>query len=595
MDEKTIQILFDKGLKLFPLHTILNGNCSCGNLECSSAGKHPIMKTSWKTLGTNKIEEVRYWKNKYKNINLGALTGEKDEKTGKYLIVIDVDILNHSILDSLPKTFTIKTGSGFHLWFWSNKEIGNSVSKLSKSVDVRGKNGYVVVPPSIHKSGLIYEIVSLEQIADLPQQYVDELTDKNIISKSKNTNKINNSQNHYFDGMSVPDIRISLNMGSLIPVGTRNFTCFRLLCSDRAKGVLTLEELISNAKYYSEFFEEKNSFDNLELEKLAKSVMKYPAYNTCFENVNELYFKWYKKNNKNPLKIEYKEDSIKFDNAFFSSLKKIENHKDGISLSELSIEREYFFVKKGVKYFPKYKLQLLAKKLESLGFTKKKTEKGNVWLVAIDFNEEVNKLESFTTRTTREFTEMTKKRVSKKAPHKHEDNFETIKVDVKRTSHPNDWKYVGKAGAEHKMAMTEYLEKLTPEQLDAEEGSFIFDQTKLNTFLDEVKVNDVLGVNYGKYLVLEKTELGLDCKEHITDDEKKKYHISDEEIEKLRNQKLSNSDIDYGLSTGFAEILYRDNKPYGQSETQEVKIVLPKKEYADKLRKEAKNKTKATK
>jgi Bifunctional DNA primase/polymerase, N-terminal len=66
--------------------------------------------------------------------------------------------------DDTPSTLQVRTPSGgFHLYFWlpPGVEVPNSVHKLGKGIDVRGRNGYVVGPGSTI-DGKTYEIVDDE-------------------------------------------------------------------------------------------------------------------------------------------------------------------------------------------------------------------------------------------------------------------------------------------------------------------------------------------------------------------------------------------------------------------------------------------------
>jgi len=58
----------------------------------------------------------------------------------------------------LPNTLLVSTGRGIHVYFrWpGGHSIRNSAGKLSKNLDIRGENGYVVIPPSIHPNGEPY-------------------------------------------------------------------------------------------------------------------------------------------------------------------------------------------------------------------------------------------------------------------------------------------------------------------------------------------------------------------------------------------------------------------------------------------------------
>jgi hypothetical protein len=71
---------------------------------------------------------------------------------------------------NLPKTYTVSTGAGQHLYYRTNAKIGNKVG-IFPGIDVRGEGGYVVAPPSIHPNGHAYTIVDAAQIADVPPAF----------------------------------------------------------------------------------------------------------------------------------------------------------------------------------------------------------------------------------------------------------------------------------------------------------------------------------------------------------------------------------------------------------------------------------------
>jgi hypothetical protein len=88
-------------------------------------------------------------------------------------VVVDLDIRDSkdgtvwakANAHQLPKTRTHQTpGGGFHLLFNdASGAIGNSAGKLAPGVDVRGKGGYVIIPPSPG-----YRVVRDVAIAELP-------------------------------------------------------------------------------------------------------------------------------------------------------------------------------------------------------------------------------------------------------------------------------------------------------------------------------------------------------------------------------------------------------------------------------------------
>lgn len=71
-------------------------------------------------------------------------------------------------LQTVFHTFTVKTGNGWHLYFkMTGGPIPTAVSVLP-GIDVRGLDGIVVAPPSIHYTGLRYD-------ADLDRKSYDPL------------------------------------------------------------------------------------------------------------------------------------------------------------------------------------------------------------------------------------------------------------------------------------------------------------------------------------------------------------------------------------------------------------------------------------
>lgn len=93
--------------------------------------------------------------------NFGIITGAASR-----LIVLDVDgpegemslDMLEEVNGSLPKTVTVRTGRGRHLYFRTNagESIRNTAGKLGIGLDVRGNGGYVVGVGSIHPGGAMY-------------------------------------------------------------------------------------------------------------------------------------------------------------------------------------------------------------------------------------------------------------------------------------------------------------------------------------------------------------------------------------------------------------------------------------------------------
>jgi hypothetical protein len=94
--------------------------------------------------------------------NIGIVTG-----AASGIVVIDVDAGGEETLarlerehGPLPPTVMARTGGGGrHIYFrHPGVPVKNDVKKrLAPGVDIRGDDGFVVAPPSLHKSGNLYE------------------------------------------------------------------------------------------------------------------------------------------------------------------------------------------------------------------------------------------------------------------------------------------------------------------------------------------------------------------------------------------------------------------------------------------------------
>jgi len=128
---------------------------------------------------TTDMRHVRAWWRKDK-ANIGIATGAAN------LLVLDIDP-DHGGEKSLrelerrhgklPKTVEVRTGGGGrHIYFRNVADIGSSAGRIGKGLDTRGHGGYVVAPPSVHKSGNSYEWINSPEdteVADPPDWLID--------------------------------------------------------------------------------------------------------------------------------------------------------------------------------------------------------------------------------------------------------------------------------------------------------------------------------------------------------------------------------------------------------------------------------------
>ncbi len=145
------------GWKVFPLHGINAGRCTCGDADCRSIGKHPMTPHGVKDASAD-TEQLARWAAQWPQSNLGlALTDG--------LVALDTDPRNggDATLETLlakhgklPDTVLQMTGGGgtHHLFF--NREGRKLPGTLGKGIDLKGEGGYIVVEPSMHASGSSY-------------------------------------------------------------------------------------------------------------------------------------------------------------------------------------------------------------------------------------------------------------------------------------------------------------------------------------------------------------------------------------------------------------------------------------------------------
>ena len=173
-----------EGLHVLPLHTPSRSGCSCRKVKCTSVGKHPRIMDWVKNATTDPIT-IRRWWSQWPDANIGIATGP-----GSGICVIDVDGINGRTafekLPSLPLTLRVNTGrpdrdgmrGSFHLYFRlpTGTKLRNSQGRLGIGIDVKNAGGYVVAPPSLHWSGLLYEHVDRNvPIALIPDWFMSKL------------------------------------------------------------------------------------------------------------------------------------------------------------------------------------------------------------------------------------------------------------------------------------------------------------------------------------------------------------------------------------------------------------------------------------
>lgn len=145
------------GWRVVPLHTPVNGVCSCEDPDCDHIGKHPRIK-SWQSRATADERIIRRWWRDWPNANVGIATGP-----GSGMLVVDRD--RGQLPGEMPAGPVVSTSKGEHYYLaHPDHQIVNAVDVEGLGFDIRTDGGLVVAPPSLHASGHKYGWASPPQM-----------------------------------------------------------------------------------------------------------------------------------------------------------------------------------------------------------------------------------------------------------------------------------------------------------------------------------------------------------------------------------------------------------------------------------------------
>ena len=176
------------GWRIIPLHSFVDGCCTCEQATCGSPAKHPLTANGVHDATTDEKIIRRWWAETQGIANVGIATGADSG-----LVVLDVDAKSggqQSLANleqthgRLPLTPTASTGGGgAHYYFRCPKgtSVGNR-SGIRPGLDVRGDGGYVVAAPSIHSSGRAYAwaVAPDTPLAEIPPWLLNLMLGKTV-------------------------------------------------------------------------------------------------------------------------------------------------------------------------------------------------------------------------------------------------------------------------------------------------------------------------------------------------------------------------------------------------------------------------------
>lgn len=249
----------ERNWKILPVHGIdRRGKCTCGrdHREPKEIGKHPVY-SGWNTDATDNVEQVEKWWAENGDYNVGVYC------KGSGFLVIDIDPRsggNTSFLKleelakgALPPTVEAITGEyrdsdtgeltrGRHLIYRcsdTERFMGNFKSAGLEGIDIK-HNGYVVLSPSRHYSGFIYEWKPNHapweiEVAEAPEDLLAVLRGKSSKTASRRSTPIRYSDGNWeafedleYNGEKV-DIKKMLAEG--LVEGERTVQIYRLACA----------------------------------------------------------------------------------------------------------------------------------------------------------------------------------------------------------------------------------------------------------------------------------------------------------------------------------------------------------------------------
>jgi hypothetical protein len=167
-------------LPLFPTND--GGGCSCGNVHCTSPGKHPLSQLVPRGVldATTDQVTIEQWFAQWPDFNIGIAL----EPSGLVVVAPDSESwLGKFKKLGLPATAHAVSGGGpGHRHYYYARPSGCPVHRICKSgeYDILS-GGYIVAPPSRHKSGRSYRWVGIPddtgQLPDAPDWAVEMLAE----------------------------------------------------------------------------------------------------------------------------------------------------------------------------------------------------------------------------------------------------------------------------------------------------------------------------------------------------------------------------------------------------------------------------------
>ncbi len=301
--KKAVNWYSSEGWQILPCHGISNGRCTCGqsHLESKDIGKHPAIN-AWNRESTSDLDKVNSWW----EINPEYNVGVNCKTSGFFVIDIDprsggedsFEKFEAYVEGALPPTAEATTGQyeingkiirGRHLYYKceNNEDLIGNLSKLGfKGIDIK-HNGYVLIPPSRHFSGVTYEWVEGKEPWNMPVTEAPEELLQAIRKRRKNTKESSGFQDADWESFKGLGLDIDKILEEGLIEGERAVMSHKLACAlankfgsseagklavetlmirfnaEKIKPPLPFNELLTHVRNAIKFVEENSIIDKL--------------------------------------------------------------------------------------------------------------------------------------------------------------------------------------------------------------------------------------------------------------------------------------------------------------------------------------------
>jgi P4 family phage/plasmid primase-like protien len=235
------------GWNILPCHGIINGRCTCGRThgEPKEVGKHPVIN-QWNSYSTSDSEAVKKWWGENPDYNIGVHCS----KSGFFVIDIDprsggpesftkfIEQVGEGNLpatvEAITGTYSGKDGSpnrGRHLFYKCDPEeglVGHLGGMDLKGIDIK-HNGYVLIAPSRHFSGVSYEWADGRAPWEIEMAEAPEALLAMLRKKTRRTRYSLNEGN--WDDLEWDRVDVSAMLEKGINEGSRAVDVYKLTCA----------------------------------------------------------------------------------------------------------------------------------------------------------------------------------------------------------------------------------------------------------------------------------------------------------------------------------------------------------------------------